>query len=354
MPQLNNILIIRLSSLGDVLMTIPAVRAIRNNFPDARITWLVEGAVGEFLACQDFIDEVIRFPRGSMMQGLKKGNFNKVRKEAGLFLHNLRKSEYDLVVDFHGIAKSTLFSMIAGGKKKIGFGKMFAKEKSHLFYHSAINGPDQRIHKVERNMLLAEHLACAGVIPVLSLNTSGDAIAYIDAFLQESGSPSPLFAVNPFSSKGTDFKRWPLERYAELIGRIKHELQGYTVILWGPGEKAEAERLNEMTSNGAILACPTDIPQMFALLKKITVYIGGDTGVMHLAAAAQTPVTAIFGPTDEKINAPYGTVHTVIKKDVPCSPCKKRDCEDRQCIARITVEEVFGTVLNVYKRSLKN
>ena len=159
MPQLSNILIIRLSSLGDVLMTIPAVRAIRNNFPDAHITWLVEGAVGEFLACQDFIDEVIRFPRGAIMQGLKKGNIIKVRKEAGsLFATICGKREYDLVVDFHGIAKSTLFSMMAGGKKKIGFGKMFAKEKSHLFYHNAINGPDQRIHKVERNMLLANTL----------------------------------------------------------------------------------------------------------------------------------------------------------------------------------------------------
>ncbi|MBA4390475.1 MAG: hypothetical protein C0399_06010 [Syntrophus sp. (in: bacteria)] len=355
MPQQpNNILIIRLSSLGDVLMAIPAVRAIRNNFPDARITWLVEGAVSEFLACQDFIDEVIRFPRGPIMQGLKRGNIFKIQKEAGRFLRHLRKDKYDLILDFHGIAKSALFSMIAGGKKKIGFGKMFAKEKSYLFYHSAVNGPDQRMHKVERNMLLAEHLACTGAIPAAPLNTSGDAIAYIDNFLQEAGSHSPLFAVNPFSSKGTDFKRWPLERYAELIARIKHDLQGYTVILWGPGEKEEAERLKEMVPNGAILACPTNIPQIFALLKKITVYIGGDTGVMHLAAAAHTPVVAIFGPTDVKVNAPYGTAHTVIRKDVPCSPCKKRDCDDRQCLTRITVEEVYKTVLAVYKRSTTN
>lgn len=355
MPQQpNNILIIRLSSLGDVLMAIPAVRAIRNNFPDAHITWLVEGSVGEFLTCQDFIDEVMPFPRGPIMRGLKKGNLRKAQKETGRFLRQLRKDEYDLIIDFHGIAKSACFSMIAGGKKKIGFGKMFAKEKSHLFYHSTVNGPDKRMHKVERNMLIAEHLACAGDIPVTPLKTSDDAIGYIDTFLKEAGNPSPLFAVNPFSSKGTDFKRWPLERYAELIGRIKQELQGYTIILWGPGEKNEAERLKEMAPDGAILACPTDIPQMFALLQKITIYIGGDTGVMHLAAAARIPVVAIFGPTDAKINAPYGAAHTVIRKDVPCSPCKKRDCTDRQCLTRTTVEEVYETVRNVYKRSTTN
>lgn len=355
MPQQpNNILIIRLSSLGDVLMTIPAVRAVRNHFPDAHITWLVEGAVGEFLACQDFIDEVIRFPRSPLMQGLKRGNIFKIQKEAGRFLRLLKKDKYDLIIDFHGIAKSACFSMIAGGKKKIGFGKMFAKEQSHLFYHNAVNGPDQRIHKVERNMLLAKHLGCPDPIHTVSLNTSDDAIGYIDAFLQEAGNPSPLFAVNPFSSKGTDFKRWPLERYAELIARIKLELQGHTVILWGPGEKEEAEHLKEMAPDGAILACPTDIPQMFALLQKITIYIGGDTGVMHLAAAAQTPVVAIFGPTDAKINAPYGTAHTVIRKEVPCSPCKKRDCADRQCLTGTTVEEVYETVHTVYKRSTTN
>jgi ADP-heptose:LPS heptosyltransferase len=99
MPQQpNNILIIRLSSLGDVLMAIPAVRAIRNNFPDARISWLVEGSVGEFLACQDFIDEVIRFPRGPIMKGLKRGNLLKAQRETGHFLRHLKKDEYDLIV----------------------------------------------------------------------------------------------------------------------------------------------------------------------------------------------------------------------------------------------------------------
>jgi lipopolysaccharide heptosyltransferase I len=352
LQQPNNILIIRLSSLGDVLMAIPAVRAIRNNFPDARITWLVEGSVGKFLACQDFIDEVMPFPRGSIMKGLKKGNLLKAQKETGRFLHHLRKDEYDLIIDFHGIAKSACFSMIADGKKKIGFGKMFAKEKSHLFYHSTINGPDRRMHKVERNMLLAEHLGCAVDTPATPLKTSDDAVRYIDTFLKEKGNPSPLFAVNPFSSKGTDFKRWPLEHYGELIGRINRELQGSTVILWGPGEKEEAERLKEMAPDGALLACPTDIPQMFALLQKIGIYVGGDTGVMHLAAAARTPVVAIFGPTDAKVNAPYGAIHTVIRKDVPCSPCKKRDCIDRQCITGTTVEEVYETVRAAYKRSI--
>lgn len=351
MPELSNILIIRLSSLGDVLMTIPAAKAIRDTFPDARISWLVEGSVGEFLKCQNFIDEVIIFPRNSVAKGLKRGNMLHAGKTMGPFLRHLRNQEYDLVVDFHGIAKSVLFSILAKGTKKIGFGDMFAKEKSHLFYHNRINGPDKRIHKVERNMLLANHLGYIDPAPKVVLNPSDDATVYVDVFFRDAGNTPPSFAVNPFSSKGTDFKRWPMERYAELIGRIHHELHEQTLILWGPGEEEGARRLKEMSGDGAYLACPTNIPQLFALLKKIRIYIGGDTGVMHLAASAGAQVIAIFGPTDFKINAPYGKEHVVIREDVPCSPCKKRDCNDRRCISPITVEKVFEEVNAVYKRS---
>jgi heptosyltransferase I len=354
MSELSNILIIRLSSLGDVLMTIPAVRGIRDRFPDAHISWLVEGPVSEFLACQDFIDEVIVFPRSDTMKGLKKGNISHAQKAMGPFLRNIRKRKYDLIVDFHGIAKSALFSMIARGTRKIGFGDMFAKEKSHLFYHNRINGANKRMHKVDRNMLLANYLGYTNSVPKVTLNTPDNATAYIDNFFRETGNATPLFAVNPFSSKGTDFKRWPMERYAELIARMHHELRERTVIIWGPGEEEEARRLKEMSGEGAYLACPTNIPQLFALLGKVCIYIGGDTGVMHLATAAGPQVIAIFGPTDFKINGPYGKEHTILREDMPCSPCKNRDCSDRQCLAPITVDKVFKTVNAVLERSERN
>lgn len=351
MSTLSNILIIRLSSLGDVLMSVPAVKAIRDRFPEAHISWLAEGSVSEFLACQDFIDEVIRFPRSDVAEGLKTGNIVRAGKAMSPFLRHLRKREYDLIVDFHGIAKSALFSIIARGKKKIGFGDMYAKEKSHFFYHHRVNGWDKRIHKVERSMLLANHLGYTGSIPEVTLRVSDDAAAVIDTFLHKIKTPSTLFAINPFSSVGTDFKRWPIERYGELITRMKGTLGGQTVILWGPGEEKEAKRLQAMSGDGAHLACPTNIPQLFALLKKISIYIGGDTGVMHLATAARTPVVAIFGPTDAKVNAPYGAEHIVIRDDVPCSPCKNKNCKERQCLTQITVDEVFKDVKDLYNRS---
>lgn len=354
MLKQNNILVIRLSSLGDVLMTIPAVKAIREKFPDGYISWLVEGSVGEFLKHQDFVNEVIVFPRGNFTKELGKGKFLRAGNIIGPFWRQLRERKYDLIIDFHGILKSVTLAMMARGEKRIGFGDMFAKEKSHFFYHKRINGSDKRIHKVERNMLLARYLGCAGPPPEVTLSVSDNAAAYVDGFFRGIDNTPPAFAVNPFSSRGTDFKRWPLENYAGLIARIHRELEKSTIILWGPGEEGEARRLKEMSGEGAYLACPTSIPQLFALLARIPVYIGGDTGVMHLAAAAGTTVISLFGPTDSQINAPYGRKHVIIREDVPCSPCKKKDCSDRRCFIPITVNKVFESINTVLERNRAN
>jgi heptosyltransferase I len=344
MPRPDNILIIRLSSLGDVLMSIPAVAAVRSHFAGTRITWLVEGSVSDFLACQGFVDRVIRFPRASLERALKRGDLARLFKELRTFLGELRITRYDLVLDFHGILKSALLSLAAGGGKRIGFGQAFAKEQSHLFYHDEVNSDVRRLHKVERNLLIPRSLGWQDSHPEIQLAVPRAADTYMDDFFARASVTSPVFAINPFSSKGSTFKRWDLERYGKLVRKIKDELAAQVIVLWGPGEQGEAARLRDMTGGAALLCCPTTVPQLFALFKRVDMYIGGDTGLMHLAALAGTPVVAIFGPTDHKINGPYGTGNVIVRKDVPCSPCKNKDCGDRRCLTEITVEEVFQAV----------
>jgi len=350
MSSPDSILAIRLSSFGDVLMTIPAVKALREYYPNARLTWLVEGSVGELLAHQGFIDEVIRFPRGSIQGSMTSGNLAKATKEMRGFLKKLRSGEYDLILDFHGIIKSALFSKLVKGKRIIGFGKSLAKEKSHLFYHECVECENKRLHKVARNMLIPRHLGVHSGVPTIKLEAPPDAESYGNEFLVHEGIAPPLFAINPFSSKGSAFKRWDIERYGELIRRVTSENLGKAIILWGPGEKAEAKHLKEIAGEGAFLSCPTDVPQLLALLHRVDMYIGGDTGMMHLAALAGTPVLAIFGPTDHKINGPYGPVHKIIRKDLSCSPCRNKDCQERKCLMEITVDEVFREVLEMHKK----
>ncbi|MEI6153153.1 MAG: glycosyltransferase family 9 protein [Deltaproteobacteria bacterium] len=332
-------------------MSIPAVAAIRNTFGEARILWLVEGSVGQLLSYQGFIDDVIEFPRHNIVRAFKKSDPIRGIREINTFIKKLREINYDIIADFHGIIKSAIFSILARGDRRVGFGKMYAKEKSHLFYGETISADNKRINKVERNMLIARHLGASGDIPQVSLAVPVHFDVYIDDFFSKEGLTGPVFAVNPLSSNRGIYKRWDLKRYEEIIKKIYDAFGAQVIILWGPGEKREAEHLREMGGNRAILSCPTNVPQLFSLLKRIDMYIGGDSGVMHLAAFAGCPMVAIFGPTDVNINAPYSKNCTIVRKDLLCSPCKNKDCQNRKCLTDITAKEVFEAIQEKFVHS---
>lgn len=350
MKDEKNILVVRLSSLGDVLMTLPAVKAIRDLYPHSHISWLIEGSIGDLLSYQGFIDKAIRFPRTNLVKTIKAGRLKESIKILKSFLYDLRSMEYDLILDFHGIAKSIILSKIAKGKRLIGFDKIYAKENTHLFYREKIQGLDRRLHKVERNMLMATHLGADNKAPDLDITVPEDHYTYIDDFFKKRGISDQTIAINPFSSPGSEYKRWGMDRYKGLIKAMRATLNTDIIILWGPGEKEEAQSLIDGSDSRVFLSIPTNIPQLFALLKRVKLYISGDTGVMHLAAFAKTPVVAIFGPTDHKINAPYGD-SMVVRKDVDCSPCKKRDCQNRYCLENISINEVLQAAKEMYNRT---
>ena len=199
-----------------------------------------------------------------------------------------------------------------------------------------------------RNMLLASRLGAGALLPEVDLKAPPEAVAYIDAFFAEKGISGPVFAVNPFCSKGSAFKRWDMERYAGLIKRVGDTTGAGMMVLWGPGEEEEAAGLVRDAGGRAVLACPTTVAQLLALLKRTDLYVGGDTGVMHLAAFARVPIVAIFGPTDHLVNGPVGAGHTIVRKDLPCSPCRDKTCKDRVCLGSITVDEVSAAVLDAW------
>jgi lipopolysaccharide heptosyltransferase I len=336
--------VIRLSSLGDVLLTMPAVQAIKAAAPATAVTWLVEGSPSELLAHQDFVDRVIEFPRRRIAGSLRRGRLDAALATLAAFRSSLRRDAYDTVVDFHGIIKSALLAWTARAAQRIGFDRRPAKEGSWLFYNGKIAPPDPRMHKADRNMLLASRLGSRG-LPEIDLKTPPAAASYIDAFLANRKTASPIFAVNPFCSRGSEFKRWDLARYAELIRRVGDATGATMMVVWGPGEEEEARRLAAVAGSHAVLACATTVSQLLALLKRTDLYIGGDTGVMHLAAFARVPVVAIFGPTDHLVNGPYGNGHTMVRKELPCSPCRDKTCKSRECLRSITVDEVHRAVL---------
>ncbi len=339
-----SILVIRLSSLGDVLLTMPAVQAIKAAMPASTVTWLVEGTPAELLAHQPFVDRVIEFPRRKISGSLRSGRLGSALTTLAAFRSGLRRDAYDIVVDFHGIIKSALLAWTSRGERKIGFDRGLAKEGSWLLYDEKTAPPNGRMHKAERNMLLASRLG-GSRLPEIDLTIPPAAASYIDAFLSGRKTASPIFAVNPFCSRGSEFKRWDLNRYGELIRRVGDATGATMMVLWGPGEEGEARRLAAMGGGHAVLACATTVSQLLALLARTGLYIGGDTGVMHLAAMARVPVVAIFGPTDHLVNGPYGSGHTMVRKELPCSPCRDKACESRECLRSISVNDVESAVL---------
>jgi heptosyltransferase I len=350
MPPLRELLVLRLTSLGDVLMSLPAVKAIKEGVPEVRITWVVEGSVGELVAKQPFVDSVIRFPRSLLWASLRKGHVLTVWRHLKEFSKNLRERRYDVLLDFHGILKSVLIGRLVRAGRKIGFSKRYAKEGSWLAYDEKVDGTDARLHKVERNMLLARHLGVNGPIPEIELSVPESAEAYVREMLEQERIEGPMIALFPFCSKGSAFKRWELANYAELIKLMRPSIQTTVLILWGPGEEEEARQLRDMAGTGILCPYYLDVTQLCALLKKADLYVGGDTGVMHLAAFAGTPVLAIFGPTDPKVNAPFGEVHKIVRRDIPCSPCKDKECAERACLRTITPAEVFEEVQGMWNR----
>ncbi len=344
-----NILVIRLSSLGDVLLTMPAVQAVKRALPAAAVSWLVEGSVAGLLRHQHFVDRVIEFPRGTVNRDLSRLRLLSAGRELAAFSRSLRQEEFDLAMDFHGILKSAVLSRVARVARRIGFDRTFAKEASWLAYDETIGSPDKRVHKVRRHMLLASFLGVQGP-PEPALETSPESDAYVDRFLASIGIAGPVFAVNPFCSKGSEFKRWDLARYGAVMRQIGEEIGATMMILWGPGEEEEARQLREMGGGRAILACPTTVSQLLSLVKRTDLYIGGDTGVMHLAALAGIPVVAIFGPTDHLVNGPYGDGHTIVRKGVPCSPCRDKGCKSLECLRSISADDVCRAVMSAWGR----
>lgn len=354
-----NILVVRLSSLGDVVMTLPAVHSLKRGFPESKIHWVCEGSAYELLLCMEFIDEVIKFPREKIVDFLRTGRIIESTKAFVEFLRYLREKQFDIVIDFHGILRSALICLLSRRRRLIGFGRAYAKEYSHIFYDERVNGANPFLHKVERNMLIVNHLKVHEYYESFPFKVPKEDQVYVESFFHKEKVGEKVFAINPFSSKRGLYKRWPLEKYRELIKKIQKEIGADVVLIWGTKEeKKEAEKLRASLdgdlNKNLIVSWPTNVPQLLALLSKVDMYIGGDSGITHVAALARTPVVAIFGPSDYRINSPYGEMIRIVRMDVPCSPCRKRDCEDRRCLENITSDDVFEVVKTFYKeRSVK-
>lgn len=302
------ILIIKPSSLGDVVHALPTVNLIRKKFPDARISWLIRDSLVSLLKKCPVIDERIKFCRHDYAT-------------FPALLSRLRRERFDLVIDLQGLFRSGLMAWATRAARRIGLAD--AREGARWFYNEIV--PVPRAHAVDRYLLAAKHLGCEAAPVEFPLG--------IPAHTPTDG----LIAVNPSARWQT--KLWGDDKFAELV----RQLPAKRVVV--TGSIADRMRCSFIAQDCRNVAGGTDLFELAELYTRCSVVISNDSGPMHIAAAVGTPVIAIFGPTDPALTGPYGKQHVVLRSGIPCSPCMKGRCTHTprmECMQKVTVEQVLA------------
>ena len=339
-------LILRLGAVGDVIRTLPAVKALKDYYPSSHIAWVVEEPSKALLESQPEIDEVILFPRKRWTNGIQSlSEIPRTAREVLGFVSDLRRRGFDTVFDFHGILKSGLISFFSGAPKRIGFDRRSIKEGNFLFSNVKVQLQKERMSRYQRNFSLLRGIGLKVNGFRQSLNIPQKDQEYIESFFSglSISSKGPLIAIHPGTSQKTFYKRWMSNQYSQLADRLIQELRASVIFTWGPDELRWVEDIQKEMKEVSILGPKTNsLTQLGELYRRCNLYVGGDTGPMHIASFMGIPVVVIYGPTDPIVNEPLGQ-HRKVRKEVGCNPCRNRSCKELTCLKAITAEDVFQT-----------
>ena len=321
-----NILVVRLSALGDVVHAIPAAAALRRAFPRARIDWLVEARHRAIVDLVTVVDRVVVVRQSSV------GGWTRVLRE-------LRATRYDVALDFQGLTKSAVLARGSGASRVAGFSLRDLREKiARPFYTSVADAEGG--HAILKNLRL---LRAVGVedsrieFPLAGVDSPALAA------LRTSIGDARFAVINPGAAWPN--KRWPAERYGALATAIRERSGLTSIVLWGPGEEDLARAVVAGASGAAELAPPTCVRDIVAISRAADLFIAGDTGPLHIAMAVGTPTVSLFGPTNPARNGPWSSSDLVVSRADRCGCHIDRRCRQANwCLADIGVDEVSAAV----------
>ncbi len=332
---MDEILLIRLSSLGDIIHTLPAFAAMREYFPEAKISWLVENQG------KDILDFVPGIDRKIVLSSKKKRGLSKTFWAEFLRVVREIRQKDQVVLDFQGLIKSGLFAYLSKSKTRIGFHKKNLREPgASIFYTEYLDPISEEMHIVSKNLKLLTRIGIQNDTFEFPLQ------------IPEALSTSVLNTVNELGYSGDkrlvllnvgaawETKRWFSERWNELI-RILNEknLNLFFLLLWGTEtERALAEEVRAKTDSAIVP--PLSLKEVMALVKEADLLISGDTFALQVACALSRPVVGLFGPTTPKRNGPFNDKDRVAFHELECSHCYKRKCSSLECLKKITPQEV--------------
>ncbi|MBF0217609.1 MAG: glycosyltransferase family 9 protein [Candidatus Omnitrophica bacterium] len=317
--DIKSILLIRKDRIGDVVLSTPAMKAVREAFPAAKITVLLAPGTKGLLSGAGFIDEIITDDAGSV----------------------LSKGAYDLACDLH--LDHTLGTAMNAFRSRARFRLGYDINGRGLFFNIRVVPDGKRKHFIDET---ADLLKAIGVRikdrkPSIAVDPGREEA--VGGFLEKNGvrSGDTLITLHPGGFYPT--QRWPAARYRELFERIQKGSSAKVVVIEGPGEKALTEEMTVQPEQGLIVFRERPLNDTVALIRRADLFIGNNSGPLHIASALGTPTVSIMGPTVPERWSPVGDNNTVLRYDAECSPCNDGRClrKDHLCMTMISVDEVY-------------
>lgn len=310
------ILFVRLSAVGDVINTLPALEALRQSFPQAHIGYLVEDRAYTAIEGHPSVDEVLLYPRKRWVAMLKRpGQWATFWHEFNALRKRLRAPRYDIALNFQSNLKGALFALLSGALLRVGFGRNNSKENSYLFNHIQVSPEGgELINRVEKFITLSAAIGADPSRAAYRLPERPDRRKAVQDWLGQM-QLSQYAVIHPGTSDFGAQKRWLPERFAELARRLKTELGLTPIITWGPGEQELAQHIVSESGDAAVLAMQTShLLDLADITRHARLYVGCDSGPLHLASAVGAPSVALFGPKDPRTYAPWNPHSRVVQK----------------------------------------
>ena len=341
---LMRILIIKLSSIGDVVHTLPAAAVLRRMLPGASITWVAERRASAILKDSPVLNELIEIDTRAWRKDFLTGS---TMRDIRMQLNQLRKSSgsngdraVDLAIDFQGLIKSGLVAFASRANRRIGFETGELREKASKLLLTEQVETSKFIHIIEKNLALARAaIARLAAEPNADERASSNsyefpiAISPGDEQYAEAsvGNQGRFAIINP--GGGWPTKLWPSDRYADLADWIWTECGLSSFVTYGPGEEGLAHTVASNARSGSVRPLASTLKQFVALARRADLFVGGDTGPLHLAAASGTPIVGLYGPTSPERNGPFDPRDVTVGRDLWCrANCHRRSCWHWECM----------------------
>lgn len=339
MPAVTSILIVRLGALGDIVHAAPAAAALRAAYPDARLDWLVDVRHRHLLDLVPILSNRIAIDTRA------------IRGPVGVpqVVRGLRAVGYDVALDLQGLLKSAVLAHLSGAKRVIGFTRPQLREAAASAFYNVSVDPGPARHVVDRGLAIAAAAGAATTTRAFPFAApASDAPARVRAALDLAAGEA-FMALNPGAAWPN--KRWPADRFGALAAALRERAGLRSIVLWGPGEEALAQAVCD-ASNGAARPAPqTSLDDLIAIVADAALVVSGDTGPLHLAAAAGAPIVGLYGPTDPARNGPWAPDDVTVSRSPQCACFHQRQCHAaRWCLLDVGVDDVVDAALRRLER----